>query len=127
MHNIAWADQDWIGLMIFKNFADQDWIGFNFIGSGLDSDGKILKSAHLCSVHAYMAWSQKFRKSDISLDTRLKKYANVSQVIGVTFFTPAPVPKKVTPAPELIRNLHSDSCLHSESLKAEFIFPHEAK
>jgi len=21
------ADQDWIGLMIFKNFADQDWIG----------------------------------------------------------------------------------------------------
>jgi len=25
------ADQDWIGLMIFKNFADQDWIGFNII------------------------------------------------------------------------------------------------
>jgi len=23
-------DQDWIGLLIFKNFADQDWIGFNF-------------------------------------------------------------------------------------------------
>ena len=32
------ADQDWIGLMIFKNFADQDWIGFSFIGSGLDLD-----------------------------------------------------------------------------------------
>jgi len=32
------ADQDWIGLMIFKNFADQDWIRFNFIGSGLDSN-----------------------------------------------------------------------------------------
>jgi len=32
------ADQDWIGLMIFKNTANQDWIGFNFIGSGLDSD-----------------------------------------------------------------------------------------
>jgi len=30
--------QDWIGLMIFKNFAEQDWIGFNFIGSRLDSD-----------------------------------------------------------------------------------------
>jgi len=30
------ADQDWIGLMIFKNFADQDWIGFNFIQTGLD-------------------------------------------------------------------------------------------
>jgi len=25
------ADQDWIRLMIFKNFVDQDWIGFNFI------------------------------------------------------------------------------------------------
>jgi len=28
-------------------WADQDWIGFNFIGSGLDSDGKISQSAHL--------------------------------------------------------------------------------
>ena len=37
--------------------------------------------------------------------------------------TPAPVPEKVTPAPapELIGNLHS------ESLKAESILPHEAK
>jgi len=37
------------------------------------------------------------------------------------FFTPAPIPNKVTPAPapELIGNLHSDSCLHSKSLKAE--------
>jgi len=38
IHYFTWADQDWIGLMIFKNFADQDWIGFNFIGSGLDLD-----------------------------------------------------------------------------------------
>jgi len=38
MNDFTSADQDWIGLMIFKNFADQDWIGFNFIGSGLDSD-----------------------------------------------------------------------------------------
>jgi len=30
--------QDWIGLMIFKNFANQDLIGFIFIGSALDSD-----------------------------------------------------------------------------------------
>jgi len=54
---------------------------------------------------------------------------NLSEVIGVTFLTPAPVPvpKKVTPAPELIGNLHSDSCLHSESLKAEPILPHEVK
>jgi len=34
IHGCTWADQDWIGLMIFKNFADQDWIGFNFCGSG---------------------------------------------------------------------------------------------
>jgi len=34
--------------MIFKNFEDQDWIGFNFIGSGLGSDWKILQSTHLC-------------------------------------------------------------------------------
>jgi len=38
MNNFTLVDQDWIGLMIFKNFTDQDWIGFNFIGSGLDSD-----------------------------------------------------------------------------------------
>ena len=50
-----------------------------------------------------------------------------TEVIGVTFLTPAP--KKVTPAPapELIGSLHSDSCLHSESLKAESILPHEVK
>jgi len=37
--------------------------------------------------------------------------------------TPAPVPKEVTPAPapKLIGNLHS------ESLKAESILPHEVK
>jgi len=45
--DLTLADQDWIGLMIFKKFADQDWIVFNFIGSGLDSDWKILQSAHL--------------------------------------------------------------------------------
>jgi len=32
------VDQDWIGLMIFKNFVDHDYIRFNFIRSGLDSD-----------------------------------------------------------------------------------------
>jgi len=31
----------------FQNFCSKDWIGFNFIGSGLDSDGKISQSAHL--------------------------------------------------------------------------------
>jgi len=43
------VDQNWIGMMIFKNFADQDWIGLDFIGSGLDSDWKISQSAHLWS------------------------------------------------------------------------------
>jgi len=38
MCDFTWADQDWIGLMIFKNFADQDWIGFNSIESRLDSE-----------------------------------------------------------------------------------------
>jgi len=38
IHGFIWADQDWIGQMIFKNFADQDWIGFNFCRSELDSD-----------------------------------------------------------------------------------------
>jgi len=47
IHDFTLADQDWIGLMIFKSFADQDWIGFNFIGSGLDSDWKFSQSAHL--------------------------------------------------------------------------------
>jgi len=50
-NNFRWADQDWIGLMNFKNFADQDWIGFNFnfIGSGLDS----LKNFTVCSCLLY--------------------------------------------------------------------------
>jgi len=26
------VDQEWMRLMIFKNFADQDWIRFDFIG-----------------------------------------------------------------------------------------------
>jgi len=46
MYDFTLADQDWIGLMIFKNFADQDRIRFNFIGSGLDSDWKISQSAY---------------------------------------------------------------------------------
>jgi len=58
-------------------------------------------------------------------------YLSAAEVIGVTFLTPAPVPKKVTPDPapalQLIGNLHSQCCLHSESLKAESILPHEAK
>jgi len=46
----TWSDQEWIGLMIFKNFVDQEWIGFNFIGSGLDWNWKISHLAHLwCS------------------------------------------------------------------------------
>ena len=68
IHGFTWADQDWIRLMIFKNFADldwigpmvfknfadQDWIGFNFCGSGLDSDWKISESAHLW--YSLIAW-----------------------------------------------------------------------
>jgi len=50
IHGFTLADQDWIGLMIFKNFLDQDWIGFDFNGSGLDSDWKISQSAHVCLV-----------------------------------------------------------------------------
>jgi len=45
---------------------------------------------------------------------------STAQVIGVTFLTPAP-------APDLIENLHSHSCLNSENLKAMYILPHEAK
>jgi len=30
MHGFTWAEQDWIGLIIFKNFADQDWIRYIF-------------------------------------------------------------------------------------------------
>jgi len=56
-------------------------------------------------------------------------HSNRAEVIGLTFFTPAPVFKDVNPDPalELIGNLHSDSCLHSESLKTESILPHEVK
>jgi len=49
IHYFTWADQDWIGLTILKNFANQDWIGFNFSGSRLDSDWKVSQSAHLWS------------------------------------------------------------------------------
>jgi len=49
-HGFTWADQDWIGLMIFKNFADQDWIRINFFGSGLDFG---LKDFTVCSSLLY--------------------------------------------------------------------------
>jgi len=62
IHDFTLVDQDWIGLMIFKNFANQDWIGFNFIRSGLESDWEISLSAHLC-----YAW----RTSAINDDTLL--------------------------------------------------------
>jgi len=29
MHGFTRVDEDWIGLMIFKNFVGQDWMGFN--------------------------------------------------------------------------------------------------
>ena len=35
IYYFTWVDQDWIGLMIFKNFVDQYWIKFNFIRTGL--------------------------------------------------------------------------------------------
>jgi len=37
-HIFTIADQDLIGLIIFKYFADEGWIGFNYYGSGLNSD-----------------------------------------------------------------------------------------
>jgi len=57
IHDFTLADQDWIGLMICKNFADQDWIGFNFIEWRLYSDWKISQSAHLCCVVGWIPWS----------------------------------------------------------------------
>ena len=50
----SWAYEDWLGLMIFKNFADQNWIGFNFIRSGLDSDWKISQSPHVWYIHDFL-------------------------------------------------------------------------
>jgi len=50
----TWTDQDWIGLMIFKNFADKGWFGFNFMESDLDSDWKISQSAHLCHMYDWV-------------------------------------------------------------------------
>jgi len=43
------AEQDWMELMIFKQFVVQDWSGFNFLALRLESDWKILQFAHLCS------------------------------------------------------------------------------
>jgi len=56
IHDFTLADQNWIGLMIFKNFADQEWIGLNFVGSGLDSDWKISQSVHLWQVAKLPGW-----------------------------------------------------------------------
>ena len=74
---IGW--QDWIVLMIFKNFADQDWIGFNLIGSGLDSDWKTSQSALLwCTPLLYSAhlWRaghlQCFRSGDFPIPVDLQ-------------------------------------------------------
>jgi len=63
----------------------------------------------------------------IRIRSHLWSLSSTPEVIGVTFLTPAPVPKNVTPAPalELIGNFHSDICLHSESLKADSILPNE--
>jgi len=32
------AEQDWMELMIFKQFVVQDWSGFNFLALRLESD-----------------------------------------------------------------------------------------
>jgi len=65
------VDQDWIGLMIFKNFADQDWIGFNFIGSGLDSDSKF--HSPLISARQITLKQEKFSQSDPVLVANFQK------------------------------------------------------
>ena len=104
IHYFTWVDQDWIGLMIFKNFADHDWIRFNFIGSGLDSDWKISQSAHLCQIAEMsglwnfwdwvQSWSTKiecrfdpqlFRKSSVrsSHDPPIKPCSHCSVYFGL--------------------------------------------
>ena len=40
IHYFTWADQDWIRLMIFKNFVDQDWTRTEKFHSLLTSSGK---------------------------------------------------------------------------------------
>ena len=40
----------------FQKFCHQDCIRFNFIGSELESDGKISQSAHLCSLDQSCCW-----------------------------------------------------------------------
>jgi len=82
MHDFSWADEDWIALIIFKNFADHDWIGFNFFGSGLDSDWKISQFAHLCQV------SETITDLDwIGLDQDWSQFCPDQDWIGLQFFS----------------------------------------
>jgi len=53
--------------------------------------------------------------------------AYTTEVIGVIFYSSCSKKVTLAPAPELFGNLHYDSCLHSENLKAMSILPHEAK
>jgi len=43
IHDVTLADQDRIGMMIFKNFADQDWTRTKKFHSPLISDRQWLK------------------------------------------------------------------------------------
>jgi len=51
IHDFTWAVQDWIGLMILKNFADQDWTlteKFHSPSSLTRCQAKFLTSHHVC-------------------------------------------------------------------------------
>jgi len=79
IHVFTWADQDWIGLTIFKNFADLDWFGFDFFGSGLDSHWKISHSAHL-----WCAWTgfQIFRICSPAASNRIRSNYSLEKLVG---------------------------------------------
>jgi len=47
IHGFIWVDQDWIGLLIFKNFADRTGSDSTFVDQDWNSDCKISQSAHL--------------------------------------------------------------------------------
>jgi len=88
IHDFTLADQDWIGLMIFKNFAYRTGLdlilsdrtglrlkNFTFPSSLLSLNNSFSQRScfiEYYSGHAHMAWSQKFRKSEISPDTGVK-------------------------------------------------------
>jgi len=77
IYGFTLADQDWIGLMIFKNSADQNLIGFKFCSSGLDSDWKISQSAHLCWTGLGLVWIQTIANFvEIGLDPECKSLQN---------------------------------------------------